>query len=147
MTLCTVIGVNMGEKAFGAAAANAELWLTLRAHRQDDLQALRQDILHRAETLAVQHRLTFSFDEEDVFPATENDPACAQKVLTLCDGRELPEPMRWSEDFGHYLHVCPGAFFGVGAGETCPPLHTRDYEYLDALLLPTAEAFLRLIEG
>jgi len=147
MTLCTVIGVNMGEKAFGAAAANAELWLTLRAHRQDDLQALRRDILRRGETLAAKHRLTFSFDEEDVFPATENDPACAQKVLTLCDGRELPEPMRWSEDFGHYLHVCPGAFFGVGAGETCPPLHTRDYEYPDALLLPTAETFLRLIEG
>ena len=147
MTLCTVIGANMGEKAFGAAAANAEIWLTLRAHRQDDLQALRRDILRRGEALAVQHRLTFSFDEEDVFPATENDSACAQKVLALCHGSELPEPMRWSEDFGHYLQVCPGAFFGIGAGENCPPLHTRDYEYPDALLLPTAKAFLRLIEG
>ena len=30
MTLCTVIGVQMGEKAFGAAAEAAEVWLTLR---------------------------------------------------------------------------------------------------------------------
>lgn len=147
MTLCTIIGVSMGEKAFGAAAADGEVWLTLRAHRQNDLQALRRDILRRAESLAAQHRLAFSFDEEDIFPATENNPACARKVLELCGGRELPEPMRWSEDFGHYLQVCPGAFFGIGAGEEHPPLHTRDYEYPDALLLPTAEAFLQLIEG
>lgn len=34
MVLCTVIGVQMGEKAFGAAAADAEVWLTLRAEQK-----------------------------------------------------------------------------------------------------------------
>ena len=53
--------------------------------------------------------------------------------------------MRWSEDFGHYLMKCKGAFFGIGAGEDHAALHTIHYEYPDELLERTAEAFLRLI--
>ena len=53
--------------------------------------------------------------------------------------------MRWSEDFGQYLLHVPGAFFGVGAGEEHPALHTAAYEYPDALLGPTADAFLRIL--
>ena len=37
MTLCTVIGAELGEKAFGAACARAEVWLTLRAEHNADL--------------------------------------------------------------------------------------------------------------
>ena len=55
--------------------------------------------------------------------------------------------MRWSEDFGHYLKICPGAFFGIGAGEAHPPLHTENYAYPDALLMPTMQAFLTLMRG
>ena len=55
--------------------------------------------------------------------------------------------MRWSEDFGHSLLHVPGAFFGVGAGETHAPLHTKDYEYPDCLLEPTANAFWAMIQG
>ena len=54
-------------------------------------------------------------------------------------------PMRWSEDFGHYLHRCRGAFFGVGAGEDHPQIHTEHYEYPDTLLEPTVEAFRALL--
>lgn len=147
MTLCTVIGVEMGEKAFGAAAAAAEVWLTLRAEHDGDLAALHEAILHLGNVLAEQGWLTFSYDVQDVFPATENTTACAQKVLTLCGGVPLETPMRWSEDFGHYLQRCPGAFFGIGSGVDHPPLHTADYTYPDALLEPTVAAFLALIRG
>lgn len=101
MVLCTVIGVQMGEKAFGAAAMKAEVWLTLRAERGADLEKLRQIILTRAEELAAQDGLTLEAEEQDVFPATENDKTSAEKVLKACGGRILQEPMRWSEDFGH----------------------------------------------
>ena len=40
MTLCTVIGAQMGEKAFGAAAEAAEVWLTLRGEHDTDLNKL-----------------------------------------------------------------------------------------------------------
>ncbi len=145
MTLCTIIGVSMGEKAFGAAAASGEIWLTLRAEHNRDLEHLRKDILDFSHQLAREHSLGFHWTEQDVFPATENQAACAERVLALCNGTLLPEPMRWSEDFGHYLMQCPGAFFGIGSGETCPALHTEHYEYPDALLSASVEAFLSLL--
>lgn len=147
MTLCTVIGAEMGERAFGAAAAQAQVWLTLRAERDQDLELLFTGLVQLASSLAGEYGLGFDHQVQDVFPATVNDPACAQRVMELCGGRLLEAPMRWSEDFGHYLRRCPGAFFGIGAGEDCPPLHTRDYQYPDALLEPAAAAFRALLLG
>lgn len=147
MTLCTVIGGKMGERAFGTAAAQAEVWLTLRAERDEDLELLFQSILQLAGALAREYGLAFAHQVQDVFPATVNDPGCAQRVLELCGGELLKVPMRWSEDFGHYLRSCPGAFFGVGAGEGCPALHTEGYQYPDALLEPMAAAFRAILLG
>lgn len=147
MTLCTVIGVEMGEKAFGVSAENAEVWLTLRAEHDCDLAALQEGILHLSENLAEEYHLSFSHEVQDVFPATENTPEYAQKVLTVCNGEVLAVPMRWSEDFGHYLNHCKGAFFGIGAGENHPPLHTENYEYPDGLLQPSMEIFYKLMES
>ena len=147
MTLCTVIGLEMGEKAFGAAAAGAEVWLTLRAEHDRDLESLQREILHLAQALASESTLVFSWENQDVFPATENTPQCAQKVLALCQGEHLQSPMRWSEDFGHYLKLCSGAFFGIGTGENHPALHTEHYEYPDQLLKPTIETFITLMDS
>lgn len=135
----------MGEKAFGAAAESAELWLTLRGEHDDDLARLRRSVLTRAQELAHKNHLEFSFEEQDIFPATENDALYASRVMRVCRGTLLHDPMRWSEDFGHYLHRCRGAFFGVGAGEDHPQIHTEHYEYPDALLEPTVEAFRALL--
>lgn len=145
MTLCTVIGAQMGQKAFGKAAEHAELWLTLRAERDTDLERLEAQVLDLAETLAARDGLTFFSEEQDVFPAMVNDPACAERILKICGGQLLAQPMRWSEDFGHYLQRCRGAFFGVGAGVNHPDLHTESYEYPDGILEPTMEAFYKLI--
>lgn len=147
MTLCTVIGVQMGEKAFGAAAEAAEVWLTLRGEHDGDLNCLFEAVRSYGQVLAEESQLAFSYEVQDVFPATENTPACAEKLLHLCDGDVLEVPMRWSEDFGHYLNVCKGAFFGIGAGEDYPPLHTEHYEYPDELLQPTMDVFWKLMNG
>lgn len=147
MTLCTVIGVHMGEKGFGSAAANAQVLLTLRAEHDGDLAALSREVETLARELAQRDGLRFMFAEHDVFPATLNDERCAQKALDVCGGEYLGQPMRWSEDFGHYLNRCPGAFLGIGAGTGHAPLHTAGYEYPDALLEPTAEMFMKLIEA
>ena len=145
ITLCTVIGAQMGEKAFGAAAESAELWLTLRGEHDDDLARLRRSVLTRAQELAHKNHLEFSFEEQDIFPATENDALYASRVMRVCRGTLLHDPMRWSEDFGHYLHRCRGAFFGVGAGEDHPQIHTEPSEYPDTRLEPTGEVFQALL--
>lgn len=147
MTLCTVIGMHMGEKAFGAAAADAEVWLTLRAEHDTDLLQLHERILQLSAQLADKYILSFSYELQDVFPSTENTPACAQKVLELFRGTLLETPMRWSEDFGHYLKKCAGAYLGIGAGENYPPLHTENYEFPDELLPHALEAWAKLMKA
>lgn len=145
--LCTVIGARLGEQAFGTAPGYAELWLTVRAEQDAVLEALCAKVSAFSENTAVEEGLSCSIRIQDPFPATVNDPACADKVRRACNGTILPEPMRWSEDFGHYLDRCRGAFFGIGAGETQPPLHDPSYDYPDTLLLPTIRAFWELLEA
>lgn len=144
MVLCTVIGCRMGEKAFGMSASSAEIWLTLRSELGADLEKLRKAVTDFSAETAKRYDLCWEHEWQDVFPATENDEAAAAKVLRVCKGERLDSPMRWSEDFGWYLRRCRGAFFGVGAGEDWPGLHTADYEYPDALLEITAKQFYKL---
>lgn len=145
MTLCTVIGVSMGEKAFGAAAADAEIWLTLRAEEEVNLMELKRSVLNLAQNLAEKYQLEFDVQEQDTFPATENHKESVQKVVERCSAKLQEEPMRWSEDFGHYLQHCRGAFLGIGAGEDHAALHTENYEYPVELLRCTADMFLKLL--
>ncbi len=145
MTLCTVIAVKLGEENFGISPADAALCLTLRAEFGSDLDSLKALITDRARAVAEKYSLTLSLEARDVFPSTENDPELADRLIERCDARLLEKPMRWSEDFGEYLKHCRGAFFGVGAGEECPPLHAHDYSYPIELIEPTANAFLKLI--
>lgn len=144
---CTIIGAQLGEEAFGKSPGEAKLWLTLRAAQDAPLDALHERSEKAILAAAARHKLKLRIEVRDPFPATVNDAACARKVLAVCEGAVLAEPMRWSEDFGHYLKKYRGAFFGIGAGEEQLPLHNPGYEYPDALLAPTIEAFLRIIEG
>ena len=98
ITLCTVIGAQMGEKAFGAAAESAELWLTLRGEHDDDLARLRRSVLTRAQELAHKNHLEFSFEEQDIFPprkTTRSAPAAscacaaARSCMTRCAGARI----------------------------------------------------------
>lgn len=144
-TLCTVIGCRMGQKAFGTSAESAEVWLTIRSRTNDGFRLLQKALTDTATAAAARDGLTFDMEEVDWFPATENHASCAQKLIDRCGAAYLQEPMRWSEDFGHYLMNIPGAFFGVGAGEDYPELHTEAYEYPDALLEKQIGAFLNIL--
>lgn len=144
--MVTIVGVSMGEKAFGVAAAKAQVWATIRSEVQTELVMLKEAILQKAKQLAQEEGLQLETQLYDVFPATENQEACVEQVRKRCQARDLPEPMRWSEDFGHYLQHCPGAFFGIGAGTDCPGLHTEGYSYPVKLLEKTKEIWLQLVD-
>ena len=147
LVMCTVIGARLGEPNFGSAASAGEVWLTLRAERNRDLSRLKEQVIARARALAERDGLTLETEETDVFPSTENDTRCAAGLREALRAKELAEPMRWSEDFGHYLLRRPGAYFGVGAGESWPALHTENYEFPDALIPVMLQAWQRLLES
>lgn len=72
-----------------------------------------------------------------------------EKILrrTGAPTQVLPEPMRWSEDFGWYLHRIPGVYLGFGAGETCCGLHTDGYAFPDSVLEPAINTLKSLVKN
>lgn len=152
MALATVVGMRIGERAFGVAASEGQLWVTLRAERADAFRALIERAEAAVRELARAEGLQAAAARYEAFPATENDPALEARMEQLCAKAALPwrlleHAFRWSEDFGHYGRYLPACFFGVGAGEETPPLHTAAYVWPEALAPRTAELFLALAAG
>lgn len=137
--MASIIEMKVGSENFGISAGNGRLCLTLRAHYQENLEMLTEAILAYARQQAETSGITMEVSETDAFPDTVNDTALTEKLEQLCIDHALPHtylpgPMRWSEDFGWYQKKCRGVFFGIGAGEETPGLHTESYCYPEALL-------------
>ena len=152
MTLSTPVGIKVGECAYGVAASEGSLYLTLRSERTEALDELVKAAGERAAALAEEFGLELSVKLCDVFPATQNDDALIDDLESACRAALLPYyyqdvPFRWSEDFGHYTKCTRAAFFGLGSGENTPPLHTEGYEYPDELLPKAAETFYKLLKN
>jgi metal-dependent amidase/aminoacylase/carboxypeptidase family protein len=98
-------------------------------------------------------------DVVEPFPATVNDhrrssivvEAAALTNPAATEGRELgwsgdgtgldvlemDTPFPWSEDFGWFGATYPkegAVLFGLGSGQECPPLHSKTYDFPDALI-------------
>jgi amidohydrolase len=152
LTMATLIGADIGGKAFGSAAAHAEVRLTLRAWHDGDLEALKTALENTARTEAAPDGVEVSVSYSDIFPATVNDSDALEQLKHACrlaglDSIELPEPIRWSEDFGWYGAHAKTAMAGIGAGENWPPLHTTDYEFNDNILPAALALYMRLAEA
>lgn len=148
--LCTVIQVDIGEKAFGTSAGSGLLRLTLRAQYEAELERLQQYIEKQARAESAHYGLHYSSEESDVFPATVNHAESIQKVAAACGElgiplRHLPEAFRGSEDFGCYLKERQGCIFFIGNGEASPGLHTNGFDFSDELIEPAVEIFKALI--
>lgn len=149
--LSTVIHARLGSPAFGTAPGEAALDLTLRATTQQALDAFREDIETRIQTLAARDRLTYVSSQIEPFPPTHNHEWCVDRVrdaageagLSVVD---LEEPFRWSEDFGHLAAVCPIALIGLGSGVDTPQLHHPDFDFDDRLIEPGVRLLLTLVE-
>ena len=151
LLMCTVVGLRAGGENFGLSASEGSLCLTLRAHRQSDLEALRRRIEDFARAGCEETGMTCSLELRDVFPDTVNDLAVTETAAQIWSQAGMPvrwldAPMRWSEDFGWYLKEVPGMFFGVGAGENHPGLHTEDYTFNDSVIAPAVDAFIALMQ-
>ena len=139
LVLATVVQVAVGEKAFGVSAGEGEVSLTLRAHLGEELEQLQEEIQAYVTREGARQGIASRFVVQDAFPHTASTPALEARLEDAWRRKglqvlPLEEPMRWSEDFGWYLGQVPGVFFGIGAGEACPGLHTPDYSFPDELL-------------
>ncbi|MDR1541929.1 MAG: amidohydrolase [Clostridiales bacterium] len=151
LILCTVICVDIGEEAFGISAHDGRLLLTIRGQYESEMDALQEALEKISKEQADKYGLELSFSFCEAFPETSNNAECADKVRDACKALgvpvyELPDPIRGSEDFGHFLKLAKGAGFMVGAGDR-PPIHTIDYDFNDNIIETAVEIFKKLAIG
>lgn len=146
----TPIGLNVGGEDFGISTHEGRLCQTLRGHRKADIDALIQRIEARVQADCREAGMACDFEIRDAFPDTTSDDAVFDAAMQRFEAAGLPvqileEPMRWSEDFGWILKEVPGMYFGIGAGEGAPGLHTEEYEFDDHLIENGVKAFEALL--
>jgi metal-dependent amidase/aminoacylase/carboxypeptidase family protein len=150
--MITLIGMSIGSRDFGISPGEGEISFTLRAGREEEMAEMEASLRGKAEELCAIYGLSFTMSVADPFPATVNDPRCAEKVRAAASSLGLSvvpmeNPWRPSEDFGWYLKACPGAIFYVGNGKTWPAPHEPEYDFNDRILGAAPAVFLKLAEG
>lgn len=145
----TLIGMELGSKNYGVAASDGYLRLTVRSEGEQVFHDYLAEIRKLAEVMAQKEDLELSIKEIERFPSTDNHTEQVQKIRACAASQqipyiELPEPMRWSGDFGWYLQETKGAFFGIGDGEDYAQLHTEHFEFPDAILETVVTMFAGL---
>lgn len=146
MRLCTITGIRLGDGDFGISPGEGEICMTLRAEIEDEMLAMEKSILSHAAQAAETAGLKMTCSIHDYFPETRNHDACLDRVLEAARKNKIPaismgELWRASEDFGHYLKICPGAMIYIGNGEDYPPLHTSEYDFNDRIIEPAVNLF------
>lgn len=145
----TAIYIRSGEVAFGVAPDFAEMGITLRAFRNDDMESLSLKAEELIKGIAEEHQLNVAMSYSEIYPATQNNPECTA-LLRECaealdlDLKEMDKPNRWSEDFAYFTATIKGAQFGFGAGEDQPNLHNPNYDFPDELIEPASGLFFEV---
>ncbi len=147
--LSTITHLKLGEENFGVTPGKMNLYLTLRAERDQILANNKAKIIEIIkERYPPPYKVVIK--ERESFLATINKShlnEIATKALEKLDFnyRFVDQPFRWSEDFGHYTKQIDGSFIGIGAGLDTP-LHHQEYCFNDDILKLGVEFFLELIE-
>ena len=146
LVLCTVIQVNVGERAFGIAASKGELLLTIRAEFEEELDKLQENLENLATLEAEKEKLKVSFEYNDMFPVTANHLESNEKVRKVAREKgfelfEMEKGFRGSEDYGWYTKETKGTIFWVGNGKEYPAVHTYEYDFPDENIEIAVEMF------
>ncbi len=145
----TPIQMELGKKAFGVSAGAAVLSFSIRTWTEEKLQKMLEKVENFLEVISLQHHLKLNFYYTENFKANKNDPEATNSIRAAAirlglDVYELPQPVKWGEDFGYFTQRYKGAFFGIGAGMDCPALHNPDYDFPDQLIETGSSIFYEL---
>ena len=145
----TPIHIDMGQKAYGTSAGEAEVGYTIRTWDKLVLEEHKLKISEKIKNICKKEQLAFTISWFESFMANNNDAnafehikaATIQNNLTFI---EIEKPFDFGEDFGLFTNVYKGAMLGIGAGEKCPALHTVDYDFPDELIDIGSEMYYQL---
>lgn len=149
IVLLTLVGTRIGNRTFGNTPKFAEIFVTLRSQKNTTLDKIDDEVRNKVAALCEQYDLDHSFEKEDDFPATVNDPQAVAIIRAACNSMDVAccepdKPIRWSEDFGYFTQQTTGALFGLGAGEDHAGLHDSEYDFPDELIDRGADMFIAI---
>ncbi len=148
--LATMVELHIGEEAYGVAPGNGILRWTFRAKTNAVIRKSIALIEAFSTQIASQtNELEFSVHFLEEFYANENNPKAVGIIAHAAancglEYVEIDEGFRWGEDFGVLTQAIPGAMFGLGAGELCPPLHSNDFNFPDDLIEIGSQLFYEI---
>lgn len=151
LILATVVQVDLGERAFGVAAHEGSLLLTIRGQHEKEMDAMEGEIRAFAEKMAEEYGLELEFLFTEEFPETYCHRESVDKIREIAEEQgwktyEMENPIRSSEDFGWYTKKTKGAMIWLGAGESWPPIHSEDFDFNDGLLEIINNIFRNILE-
>lgn len=148
----TITRFNAGE-ADNATPGVAALRGNVRFLEPDGSAVFREHIERVARGVAETYGVTIAVDYMVGRPPTVNAEEeariareAAATLAPLATVAAQQAPIMASEDFSYFLAARPGAFAFLGAGEGRPSLHSSDYDFNDAILVPGASFLARLAE-
>ncbi len=151
LVLLTVVQASLGEIAFGITPGYAEIRVTLRAIKDNDLEKLKLLAEEMVYHQAGMNELLCEVHYTESFPSTENKEEILNVMqksahAVALDFSLIETPFRWSEDFGHYKKITTSGFFGLGAGMDCATLHNEAYNFPDQIIKDGLNMYIGLIE-
>ena len=105
--------------------------MTLRGELPKEYDALVNGIANKAKSGAAAQGLQCAISFIEPFPATVNHEPCVEKLQAAAAAAGLKasflqEPMRWSEDFGHYLQKTKGPSLALAVARSTQACIQRD---------------------
>ncbi len=148
-TLVTLTHAQLGDPTFSLSPTYAVIHLTLRAFDDNDLNKLVEKLEEEIKIIAISHNLKWKIEYTEDTPAIFNESSAVELIKEVAKENEreiikIHKPFPWGEDFGFYMLKYKGAYFGIGAGEDTPQLHSQDYNFPDELLFPSIEFLHKL---
>ncbi len=139
LVLLTIIHIRMGEMSFGTSPGYAEIGITLRSYKNEDMELLTSYSEEIIRKISQNEKLEYKISYSEEFPATVNDNECMGYVKESARQNNLEvetieNPFKWSEDFGYYSQQYKSCLFGLGSGISQPPLHNPDYDFPDEII-------------
>lgn len=148
--LKSLIGIDSGSDNFGSLAGSATINYTIRAENMDDFNSIIDNIYNTVSDISNKNNLKYDIIKHDYFLPTINHQMAVKRIKSISkklnlEVIDLTAPFRWSEDFGQYLNIKNGAFFGVGIGIDACNLHTENYKFNDNIIETVLNIYIKLI--
>lgn len=130
----SITHIKMGEFQYGTSAGNAIILGTIRSLNDNLINDIIKQLKISLDKLGSQYNIEVEFETSEYFKGVVNSIDVTERVRQICIDKNYPvtdmkEIFRAGEDFGFYLEYTKGCYFGIGAGEERPDLHTKNYSF------------------